>query len=67
MTDEHQKPITVAELIARLQALPQDAYVHTEGCDCSGPCSGARLQAAWPPESGVMLVLLERDDTREQF
>lgn len=35
--------VTVAELIVQLQALPQDAPVVTEGCDCYGPASGAAL------------------------
>ena len=61
------KPITVAELIAQLQALPQDAYVHTEGCDCSGPCSGAEITAAWPPERGIKVVTLSRDDDRDPY
>lgn len=28
--------MTVAELIKALQAMPQDAEVTTEGCDCDG-------------------------------
>lgn len=35
--------ITVGELITVLQALPQDALVEAEGCDCYGPCSGASV------------------------
>ena len=30
----------VSELIALLQASPQDAEVSTEGCDCAGPSRG---------------------------
>lgn len=29
-------PMTVAELIAALQQMSQDAVVITEGCDCDG-------------------------------
>lgn len=51
------KPITVAELLVELQKLPPDAYVFTEGCDCTGPCSGAALDSAGN-------VTLQRDDYR---
>lgn len=39
--------IKVADLIAQLQELPQDAYVLTEGCDCNGPCEGATYPHEW--------------------
>ena len=32
--------LTVAELIARLRRLPQEAMVDTEGCDCVGAAMG---------------------------
>ena len=31
------KPLLVSELIKQLKLVPQDAIVHTEGCDCVGP------------------------------
>lgn len=55
-------PITVRELIEKLQELPPDAYVLTEGCDCEGPCSGVRVQNSY---KGAECVLLVRDDTLE--
>ena len=57
------KPITVRELIAQLETMPPDAFVHTEGCDCVGPCSGARM--ADPRREYAGTVVLTRDDTRE--
>ena len=57
------KPVTVRELIAQLEALPPDAFVHTEGCDCVGPCSGARM--AYPSSEYAGTVVLTRDDTRD--
>lgn len=38
--------VTVAQLIAELQAMPQDAPVVVEGCDCYGRCTGAEAQPA---------------------
>ena len=37
------KPITVAELIKQLQALPQDSIVFSEGCDCVDKAGGAKV------------------------
>jgi hypothetical protein len=41
--------LTVADLIAELQKMPQDAKVYTEGCDCDGDAASVawenRLQA----------------------
>lgn len=36
--------MTVAELIEKLQAMPPDAQVETEGCDCIGQAEGVRLE-----------------------
>ena len=58
------KPITVKELIEQLQAMPPDAFVHTEGCDCVGPCSGARVANQRNGETAGTVVLT-RDDSRE--
>ena len=73
--------ITVAKLIEQLQALPQDAFVLTEGCDCDGPCSGAIYPYKWhtynpvqgnpfvTPEEAqpthIECVLLERGEYNE--
>lgn len=35
--------MTVAELIEKLKAMPPDAQVETEGCDCVGQAEGVRL------------------------
>ena len=35
--------LTVAELIARLRRLPQEAMVETEGCDCVGAATDVSL------------------------
>lgn len=34
--------MTVGELVAKLQAMPPDAQVETEGCDCIGQAEGVR-------------------------
>jgi len=49
--ESKKKAITVAELIEQLQALPQDAVVLSEGCDCDGEAKGATLQSP-----GVVIV-----------
>jgi hypothetical protein len=36
--------LTVAELIERLQAMPQDAPVLHEGCDCYGAADGVAFE-----------------------
>ena len=33
----------VSELMAKLQLMPPDAEVETEGCDCIGQAEGVRL------------------------
>lgn len=38
-----EKAITVRDLIEQLQKLPQDAPVHSDGCDCEGEARGAKL------------------------
>lgn len=35
--------MTVTELIEKLKAMPPDAQVETEGCDCTGQAEGVRL------------------------
>ncbi len=40
MSDDYEKPHTVAELIAKLQTLPPEATVTHEGCDCTGNWNG---------------------------
>lgn len=35
--------LTVKELIEKLNAMPQDAVVITEGCDCNGQADGVEL------------------------
>lgn len=35
--------MTVTELIKKLQLMPPDAQVETEGCDCIGQAEGVRL------------------------
>lgn len=35
--------MTVIELIKKLQLMPPDAQVETEGCDCIGQAEGVRL------------------------
>ena len=32
------EPLTVAQAIAILQTMPQDAIIETEGCDCIDKC-----------------------------
>ncbi len=59
--------MTVAELIAQLSELPQDAPVATEGCDCYGPCSGAEVDTGWYAALGKPYVILGRDDDVELF
>ncbi len=61
MADAKEKPITVAQLIEQLRALPQDAYVLTEGCDCVGPCSGVDNKEGYAKRGQVVL---RRDDFR---
>jgi len=41
----------VSELIEKLKLAPQDAEVHTEGCDCNGDCAFVLID-----EDGVMLA-----------
>lgn len=60
--DKNKLPIRVSELVAALQALPQDAFVLTEGCDCYGPCGGAELLDHVPYFG---MVLLGRDENRD--
>ncbi len=38
-----EKPLTVAELIEALRKLDPELRVHTEGCDCTGPCTGVEV------------------------
>ncbi len=59
--------MTVAELIAELAELPQDACVETEGCDCIGPCSGAELTSGKWGDLERQFVLLKRDDDMEML
>jgi len=47
--------MTVAELIEALKAMPQDAFVYHQGCDCTGNASGVVLE-----EDGS--VLIERNN-----
>ena len=47
-----EKQLTVAELIEILKALPQDALVEVEGCDCHGDCKGA---STLPDGRGVLI------------
>jgi hypothetical protein len=51
-TDHH---VTVAEMIAILQRLPQDALVYSEGCDCTGKANGAEFDG----ENCVEITRLE--------
>lgn len=37
--------LTVAELIEALKAMPQDALVYHEGCDCYGNASAVHLES----------------------
>jgi hypothetical protein len=53
-------PITVRELIKLLQEIDGDTVVHTEGCDCVGPCDGVRVGAQ---QDGTCIAVLTRDDT----
>jgi hypothetical protein len=62
---EKKKPITVRELIAQLSALPPDAYVLTEGCDCVGPASGASLGYRANAYYAGKVVILRDDDRSE--
>lgn len=39
-TEKQMKQLTVAELIELLKAMPQDALVFHEGCDCYGEANG---------------------------
>ncbi len=61
---DHERQITVKQLIEQLQALVAehpvlaDAPVSTDGCDCVGPCSGAELNGA----DNRLYVVLVRDD-----
>jgi len=54
------KQLTVAELIAELQKQPQDALVHSEGCDCWGEVD----RVVYYPKDDWMgpLVLIGRID-----
>lgn len=45
--------LTVAELIALLQTMPQDAEVWHEGCDCWGKANGVELQ---PGDESVLIT-----------
>lgn len=76
--EEHQsadmqpalKPLTVGELIEKLKAYAPDAWVLTEGCDCTGPCGGIRETTKYarvdrnydPIEAPRVTVVLERND-----
>lgn len=42
----------VAELINKLQSMPSDADVETEGCDCTGQACGVRLE----PDNTVLIT-----------
>jgi hypothetical protein len=52
-------------LIAQLSALPPDAYVLTEGCDCVGPASGASLGYRANAYYAGKVVILRDDDRSE--
>lgn len=47
----------VAELITKLQAMPPDADVETEGCDCIGQAEGVRLDV-----DGSVLITRTMDE-----
>lgn len=54
--------LKVGELIEKLRALPQEARVIVEGCDCNGPCTGAVEELHHDQESGHQrrVVLIRR-------
>lgn len=38
-----ESAVTVAELIAALKQMPQDAKIWADGCDCCNPVTGATV------------------------
>lgn len=54
--------MTVAELIRKLQLMPPDAQVETEGCDCIGQAEGVRLDG---DEVLITRTVDEYDRTRK--
>lgn len=57
--------VTVGDLVAQLLKFPFDTRVQTEGCDCTGDCSGAKLtrgivHAAGEGFEEIDVVLLTR-------
>jgi hypothetical protein len=57
--------VTVGELVAALQRLPQDALAYTEGCDCTGPCRGVELRERGRDGEDSAHVMLLREDGNE--
>lgn len=51
--------MTVAELIKKLQSMPPDAQVETEGCDCIGRAEGVNLD-------GDTVLITRRMDDRDR-
>lgn len=51
----------VSELIEKLKAMPPDAVVETEGCDCIGQAEGVRLDGT---EVLITRTMDEADRTR---
>lgn len=62
-----KKWITVTDLIALLSAMPGDAKVNTEGCDCIGRCSGASLGYHQNKSYDGEVVLLRDDNAGEEI
>ena len=50
--------MTVKELIEKLQAVPQDLEVFTEGCDCDGDVGSVAVETAGDSISYVYLYRL---------
>jgi hypothetical protein len=51
--------ITVGELVKQLMKLDPDLPVRVEGCDCTGPCSGAEVEQYGKDR----IVMILRGDT----
>lgn len=52
--------MTVADLINKLQLLPPDAKVETEGCDCIGDAAGVVIET----DGTVLITRHQRDQVR---
>lgn len=54
--------MTVKELIEKLETMPQEYEVQTEGCDCYGDAADVTIED-WESKPFVCIIRGKKDDT----